>query len=43
MPIGYFIAQVNNKKSVLLNPFPVVATKDIHPYFFILYQDWADL
>jgi len=34
MPIGYFIAQVNNKKSVLLNPFPVVATKDYPSILF---------
>jgi sterol 3beta-glucosyltransferase len=34
MPIGYFFAQVNNKKSVLLNPFPVVATKDYPSILF---------
>lgn len=34
MPIGYFIAQVNNKKSVLLNPFPVVATNDYPSILF---------
>ena len=34
MPIGYFIAQVGNKKSVLLNPFPVVATKDYPSILF---------
>jgi sterol 3beta-glucosyltransferase len=34
MPIGYFIAQVNNKKSVLVNPFPVVATKDYPSILF---------
>jgi sterol 3beta-glucosyltransferase len=34
MPIGYFIAQVSNKKSVLLNPFPVVATKDYPSILF---------
>lgn len=34
MPIGYFIAQVYNKKSVLLNPFPVVATKDYPSILF---------
>ena len=34
MPIGYFIAQVNNKKCVLLNPFPVVATKDYPSILF---------
>jgi len=34
MPIGYFIAQVNHKKSVLLNPFPVVATKDYPSILF---------
>ena len=34
IPIGYFIAQVSNKKSVLLNPFPVVATKDYPSILF---------
>ncbi len=34
MPIGYFIAQVNNTKSILLNPFPVVATKDYPSILF---------
>ncbi len=34
MSIGYFIAQVSNKKSVLLNPFPVVATKDYPSILF---------
>jgi sterol 3beta-glucosyltransferase len=34
MPIGFFIAQVSNKKSVLLNPFPVVATKDYPSILF---------
>lgn len=34
MPIGYYIAHVNHKKSVLLNPFPVVATKDYPSILF---------
>jgi sterol 3beta-glucosyltransferase len=34
MPIGYFIANDNNKKSVLLNPFPVVATNDYPSILF---------
>ncbi|HRZ96986.1 MAG TPA: glycosyltransferase [Paludibacter sp.] len=34
MPIGFFIAQVCDKKSVLLNPFPVVATKDYPSILF---------
>jgi sterol 3beta-glucosyltransferase len=34
MPIGYFIAELNNKKSVLVNPFPVVATKDYPSVLF---------
>jgi len=34
MPIGFFIAQVRNIKSVLLNPFPVVATKDYPSILF---------
>lgn len=34
IPLGFFIAQVLNKKSVLLNPFPVVATKDYPSILF---------
>jgi sterol 3beta-glucosyltransferase len=34
MPIGYFFASENNRKSVLLNPFPVVATKDYPSILF---------
>ena len=34
MPIGYFIAELNDKKSVLVNPFPVVATKDYPSVLF---------
>ncbi len=41
MPIGYFIAQINNKKSVLLNPFPVVATKDYPSILFYSFPRWG--
>jgi sterol 3beta-glucosyltransferase len=34
IPIGFFISQVCNKKGVLLNPFPVVATKDYPSILF---------
>jgi len=34
MPIGFYIAQIFNKKSLLLNPFPVISTNDYPSILF---------